>query len=45
MSKRYNNPSDDPAAKTPGLVGLNCIPVIAENVPTTPMKQLEKYKG
>ena len=40
ISNKYNNPSVDPAAKTPGFVGLNCIPVIEEKVPTTPTNSI-----
>lgn len=42
MSYRYSSPSADPAANTPGLVGLNCIPVMEENAPLEP--EIEEKK-
>lgn len=39
MSYRYSRPSADPAANTPGLVGLNCIPVMEENAPLAPERE------
>jgi hypothetical protein len=44
MSYRYSRPSADPAANTPGLVGLNCIPVMDEKAPLAPEREEEGWR-